>query len=230
VTSTVFITGADRGLGKAFVDQFLAQGWRVFAGCFEQALLGEPARDVSSAHTEVPLDVRSSSSVMAARAVVAERSQRLEMLINNAGINPDKYIPLEQLDFDMLHGVIDVNALGPLRMAQQLLSLLENGTKKTIVNISSEAGSLAACTRDSWFGYCMSKAALNMQTRILQNYLGPRGFRVFAVHPGWIRTAMTSGDAPMLPEESASRIYSLVVDPKPETPMYVQYDGTGYPW
>lgn len=225
----VFVTGADRGLGRAFVERFEREGWRVYAGCLELQRSGGAACP-SGAVLELPLDVADIESVRRARAIVESQTDRLDMLVNNAGINPDKDIPLEDLDFELVRAVIDVNALGPLRVSQQLLPLLRNGSRKVIVNISSEAGSLERCERTSWFGYCMSKASLNMQTRILGNYLRAEGFRVVTVHPGWMRTAMTSPGAPILPEESAARIIALTSDPAPSLPQYVQWDGSAYPW
>jgi NAD(P)-dependent dehydrogenase (short-subunit alcohol dehydrogenase family) len=131
----------------------------------------------------------------------------------------------------MVRDVIDVNALGPLRVTQSLLELLRRGTRKVIVNISSEAGSILRCGRKSWFGYCMSKASLNIQTRILENHLRADGFRVFSAHPGWMRTPMSaSAAAPLAPEQSAAYLYDLLVDPRPDTPQFVQYDGSEHPW
>lgn len=230
MSSSVFVTGADRGLGRAFVQEFSARGFRVFAGLHELALSGAPARDAHGGVTEVPLDVTEIESVRAAARVVGARAGALDVVINNAGINPDLGIPLPELDFDVVARVLDVNALGPLRVSQALVPLLERGEKKLILNVSSEAGSLARCGRSSWFGYCMSKAALNMQTRILQNDLAARGFRVFSVHPGWMRTAMSSPDAPLAPEDSAARIASLLLDDDEPPPQFFQHDGSEYPW
>lgn len=227
---SVLVTGADRGLGRAFVEHLSARGFRVFAGVRGMSERAEPPREASPDVTELALDVTKLETVRAAAERVRERVGSLDVLINNAGINPDMGIPLPELDFDMVTHVLDVNALGPLRVAQQFLPLLELGEKKLIVNISSEAGSIERCGRSSWFGYCMSKAALNMQTRILENDLRPRGFRVFAVHPGWMRTSMGSPEAPLAPEESAERIAALLLDADTPPPQFFQHDGSAYPW
>ena len=96
-------------------------------------------------------------------------------------------------------------------MVQQFLPLLEKGEHKLILNISSEAGSIADCWRESEFAYSMSKAALNMQSKILQNHLKPRGFKILAVHPGWMRTDMGGADADISPDEAAEGIFNLAV-------------------
>ena len=93
------------------------------------------------------------------------------------------------------------------------------------MNLSSEAGSIADCDRTFWYGYCMSKAALNMLSRLLENYLKPRGFRVLAVHPGPMRTDMLPAES-RLPEEAAASIFELVTNPDiAGTALFVQYDG-----
>jgi len=148
-------------------------------------------------------------------------------------VNPEKGVPLEELDFEVVKRVIDVNSLGPLRLSQALLPLLERGAGKSIVNVSSEAGSLATCGRTSWFGYCMSKASLNMQTRILENYLVSRGFHVLAVHPGWLKTPMANFEGPVAPEDAAAHIVSMALDAnrkRSDESGFPVHDGTMHPW
>lgn len=226
---TVLVTGADVGLGRAFVEHLLSRGFRVFAACHGLALRAEPGRDISSELAELPLEVTDQGSVRALVTAVAARTASLDLLINNAAVNPNPEIPLEELDVELARHVLDVNALGPLRVTQACLGLLERGVRKTILNVSSEAGSLATSARSAWFGYCMSKAALNMQTRILGNYLRPRGFRVFSVHPGWLKTKMAGFEGPLAPEVAAEHISHLLLDTA-DTPEFFRHDGTSHPW
>jgi NAD(P)-dependent dehydrogenase (short-subunit alcohol dehydrogenase family) len=77
----------------------------------------------------------------------------------------------------------------------------------------------------------MSKAALNMQSRILQNYLEPKGFRVLAVHPGWMRTDMGGSDADIHPDEAAEGIFGLAMRPREaQEPIYIDYQGKVLQW
>ncbi|HEX6767269.1 MAG TPA: SDR family NAD(P)-dependent oxidoreductase [Polyangiaceae bacterium] len=231
---TAVVTGTDVGLGRAFVDVLSRGGFRVFAGSHglatgrDEGLSG--AAEKSPEVTELALDVTDLRVVRRFVDAVAEQAAGVDLLVNNAAVNPEKGVPLEDLDFDVLTRVLDVNALGPLRMTQALLPLLERGSKKTILNVSSEAGSLASCERTSWFGYCMSKAALNIQTRLLDNALKERGFRVLSVHPGWLRTPMANFEGPVLPEDAARNIARLVLEARDETPQFFQNDGSAYPW
>jgi NAD(P)-dependent dehydrogenase (short-subunit alcohol dehydrogenase family) len=109
--------------------------------------------------------------------------------------------------------------------------LLTAGRRKLIVNISSEAGSIGNCWRSAEFGYCMSKAALNMQSKILQNNLGPQGFKVLAIHPGWMQTDMGGAQADIHPDVSAQGIFELALKEwKPEDAIYMDYQGNVLPW
>jgi NAD(P)-dependent dehydrogenase (short-subunit alcohol dehydrogenase family) len=230
---TAVVTGTDQGLGRAFVAELVQRGFRVFAGSHALALEHDGPREISEAITELALDVTDPVLVNRLAEVVEDRAGALDLLVNNAAVNPDKGVPLEALDFEVVKRVLDVNALGPLRMTQALVPLLERGANKTIVNVSSEAGSLATCGRTSWFGYCMSKAALNVQTRILENYLASRGFSVFCVHPGWMKTPMAEFQGPVPPEDAAASIARLALDaPKKRSDAsgFAVYDGTVHPW
>jgi NAD(P)-dependent dehydrogenase (short-subunit alcohol dehydrogenase family) len=182
----------------------------------------------------IPLDVTCQDSVREAARLTAGKTAALDMLINNAGvIFSDNTLPLEELDLANRHleQTMAVNAFGPLRVTQQLLPLLEKGVKKLIVNISSEAGSIADCQREAWFAYCMSKTALNMQSKLLQNYLGQRGYKILAIHPGWMRTSMGGPGADVPPDETAAGIYQLAMKSwSIDDPIYMDYQGKLLRW
>jgi len=233
MTRTVLITGANRGLGQCLADEFATNGWRVFAARRRPLEHSELRRaDPEAAITPVALDVSDMASVLAAARAVAAVTPSLDILINNAAINPTPEYgsPLGELDFDAIAQTYDINAIGPLRVTQSLLPLLERGTRKLIINVSSEAGSLAHSWRDRSYGYCMSKAALNMQTTILDRALKPRGFDVIALHPGWMRTDMGGADAHLDPRDAAREMFALIANAGPETPRFVQHDGAPFPW
>ncbi len=205
---SVFITGADGGLGLSLCKTFVDKGWSVYAGCFTSDAIAQPAERF----TCVPLDVRSLDSVRAAAETVSQHSQSLDLLINNAGINPAKLATLEELDFELISETLDVNTVGPLRAVQQFLPLLRKGTGKRIANISSEAGTLTDCQRDAWYGYAGSKSALNRITKILRNYLRPEGFDVCSIHPGWMRSGMGPDEATYSTDEIATFLFPLIVE------------------
>jgi NAD(P)-dependent dehydrogenase (short-subunit alcohol dehydrogenase family) len=116
------------------------------------------------------------------------------------------------------------------------MGLLLQSEDKLIVNISSEAGSIARNKRINMYGYCMSKAALNMQSSLMHNHLKTLGGQVMVFHPGWLQTYMhgkKDEQAEMTPEQSAEQIIDLVLDYKKymgEEPAYLDMDGSSWPW
>jgi NAD(P)-dependent dehydrogenase (short-subunit alcohol dehydrogenase family) len=235
MTETVLITGADKGLGFALTTRFLRAGLRVFAGAYSSSTsFSALLQEFSETLTVIPLDVTEMGSIREAVKRVAEQVPALDILINNAGVLIEgEETPLEELDFSDQHleRTMAVNTFGPLRMLQQFLPLLARGRRKLLLNISSEAGSIANCTREKVFAYCMSKSALNMQSKLLQNYLGPRGFKVLAIQPGWMRTDMGGPNAEIPPEQSAEGIFALAMKSwSPEDVIYLDYQGNPLPW
>jgi NAD(P)-dependent dehydrogenase (short-subunit alcohol dehydrogenase family) len=234
-TKTVFITGADKGLGLSMAKRFLRGSFHVFAGIYLSGKnLEELVGQFPGKLTPVGLDVTDLTCVQRASRTVAEQTPALDILINNAAVYLQKPVkPLEELDFIDMHfqKTMDVNAFGPLRVSQQFLPLLEKGGRKLIVNISSEAGSIADCSRTSEYAYCMSKSALNIASKILQNCLKPRGFKVLAIHPGWMRTDMGGPDADIHPDQAAEGIFALAMKHwQPDDEIYMDYRGQVLPW
>lgn len=189
------ITGADRGLGLALSAGLLEQGWQVLAGQYmpEHPELAMLAKRFPDELNILPLDVASDASVQAAVAMASERVSHIDLLINNAGVNSPKtyQIPLDEpQDFGEMQRVYNVNSLGPLRVVNAFLPLMNASDMKRICFVSSEAGSIERATRTSWYGYCMSKAALNMGVKLMFNRLRPDGYTIRLYHPGWMRTYM----------------------------------------
>ena len=182
-------------------------------------------------------DIGSDESVLKASNNIKNLTDHSDLLINCAGILGDMSKNLgDDLDFDEISRVINVNAIGTLRVTNALSSLVLNSTEKTIVNISSEAGSIADCWRTGWFGYCMSKAANNMQSALVHNNIQKLGGKVFAIHPGHVATYMRGHldtTAKITPDVSAEGILHVVLDmPHPinSRPLYLDYTGKELPW
>jgi NAD(P)-dependent dehydrogenase (short-subunit alcohol dehydrogenase family) len=233
------VTGADRGLGLALSAGLLERGWRVYAGQYlpESPELGRLAAAHPRALAVVPLDVTSAASAREAARLVAAESDHVDLLINNAGvISPAAERSIrEAQDYAEMQRLYDVNSLGPLRVVESFLPLLERGTLRRLCFVSSEAGSIANCQRRSWFGYCMSKAALNMGVRILFNDLRPAGYTFRLYHPGWMRTYMHGVKdlrATLEPEEAAvpALAYFLGDLPDEDTLLMRDWQGSDWPW
>jgi NAD(P)-dependent dehydrogenase (short-subunit alcohol dehydrogenase family) len=232
---SVYVTGADHGLGRSLACEFARQGHRVFAGVYRPECLKEQPFPIS-AITAVPLDIGSDESVAKAASLIRQQTGSLDILINSAGTLGDIAATVEdRIDFADILTTINVNALGALRVTNSVVDLLKQGVRKTIVNISSEAGSIATAGRKAWFGYCMSKAAMNMQSMICFNQLQQYGFRLRLLHPGYMKTYMhgkRNEDAHLEPDDVARRIYALVFSPEIESDrvLFTDTDGKPYPW
>lgn len=236
---TAFVTGADRGLGFALCQGLLDRGWRVFAG---QNMPDWPQlRELAELHPDalriVPLDVRSGESARAAAQAVASQSAGVDLLINNAGVNsPTSPRPIrETQDYAEMQRMYDINALGPVRVVEAFLPLMESSALKRLCFVSSEAGSIGRAERVSWFGYTMSKAALNMATRILFNDLRRDGFTFRVYHPGWVRSYISgvkNNEADLEPEEAAAPALAYFVDAQVDEDVLMlrDYQGQEWPW
>jgi NAD(P)-dependent dehydrogenase (short-subunit alcohol dehydrogenase family) len=241
---TALVTGADRGLGLALCAGLLKRGWRVFAGQYisDWPELNELAAQNADRLVQVPLDVTSVKSAHAAAERVRELTGRLDVLINNAGvISTDKERSIrEGQNYEDMHRMYDVNALGPLRVVEAFLPLMETSPHKRLCFVSSEAGSIARANRRSWFGYTMSKSALNMAVKILFNDLRPQGFTFRLYHPGWVRSYMLGSkniEADLEPEEAAvPALEHFLSGIEPGAPVHEDqlvmrdYQGHEWPW
>ena len=238
MAQNVLITGCGRemALGFHFALRYLEQGDRVFATVRKPSPALHTLRERYPGKLHIlTMDIGSTESVKAAAAEVAKTVDHLDLLINNAVMySPDCYKPLEEADLDLIAGVVDVGAVGPLRVTKALLPLLRKSAGTAlVVNMSSEAGSIGKCYRTDMYDYAMAKAALNMGTMTLKNaFRGNEKLNIICVHPGWVRTNPDNQMAPFDPYDSAEILRGLFEEKRRDFdgPVFVQYDGTAYPW
>ena len=234
---TAFVTGADRGLGLAFCCGLLERNWRVLAGQFLPAWheLSELANQYPDLLDIVPLDVSSIESARAAAQAVSSRVDHIDMLINNAGVNTqtkERKIS-EPQDYDEYLRLYNINAVGPIRVVDAFLPLMEPGDLKRLCFVSSEAGSITRCWRDSWYAYTMSKAALNQGVKVMFNRLRPEGYTFRVYHPGWVQSYIggtKNTEADLTPEESAQAGLGLFINPLPDEDHLSMLDWQGEEW
>jgi NAD(P)-dependent dehydrogenase (short-subunit alcohol dehydrogenase family) len=238
---TVFITGADRGLGLGLAREMLGAGLRVFAGQYmpEWPELGALRDAHPSALSIVPLDVGDMGSVRSAVRAVEKEAEGLDAFVSNSGVigrYKDARIGDGQNYGDMLN-VYNVNALGPLRATEAFLPLLARGGGRRLCFVSSEAGSIGASARNNWYGYCMSKSALNMAVSILFNDLRPEGYTFRLYHPGWVRSymlGMKNDAATYEPDEAAAMAFGYLMSENgavDEDKLVLRdFSGKEWPW
>lgn len=229
----ILITGANRGLGFALTEKLLADGHHIHAINRRESSASLRLQDVypESLHCYTG-DISDENSIRQAITAISSQVDSLDMVLNNAAVNLDQSrLLLDQVDFSVYLPAFQVNAVGPLMVVKYVLPLLRKGQKKLIVNFSSEAGSIGACERKSEYSYCMSKAALNMASRILHNALREEGIKVLALHPGWFSSDMGGIDAPITPSDAAESIMKLLVNPPGlDGPIFVDSTGNKLEW
>ena len=181
------------------------------------------------------LDIADTESIARFAAAVAERFERVDLLINNAGINSktapkgQKNVRLGDLEPQGMLRMIQVNAVGPVLVSQALLPVLGVGSR--VVSISSWLGSIAGKTSGGNYGYCASKATLNMLMRTFAHDVASKDITSVVINPGWVQTKMGGPRAPLTPTESVTGMLSVVAALTPEqNGSFLQWDGTESAW
>lgn len=180
------IIGGNRGIGLALAQSHLQRGDRVIVTCRTPS----PALQALDVEILAGVEVTDSASLAAAEQRLSPG--HLDRLIINAGI-----LGREQLDgfdeaaFQRMAQQLAVNAIGPLRVVQAFSARLEHGSKIGI--LTSRMGSMGDNSSGGYYGYRMSKAAVNAAGKSLAIDLAPRGIAVALLHPGFVRTDMTGG-------------------------------------
>ena len=233
---TVLITGTGRAMGLGFnlVKRYLENGDCVFAS------VRRPSEALEALQREYPgrlhiltMDISSTESVNAAAKEAEKLTGCLDLIINNATTaSADTMKELPEFDLDLIAPAVNVGAVGPVRVIKAFLPLLKKSAMGAlIVNISSEAGSIGRCYRNYYLDYGTEKAALNMLTMTLHNWLkDDPDINIFCLHPGWMRT--WPGEAPLDPYEHAETLRNLFETKRhdKEGPVFITHTGEAYPW
>ncbi|GAC14636.1 SDR family oxidoreductase [Aliiglaciecola lipolytica] len=196
------ITGANRGIGLELTKQLLAKGWDVYALCRHSS----DELNESNAKVVTKVDVGNPDALPNALAKI--KDVKIDLLINNAGVLGKDSI--DEWDPHTIEHQFRVNALGPLLVTQVLLEQLKKGAK--VAHITSRMGSLADNASGGYYGYRMSKAALNAVGVSMANDLKERGIAVALLHPGYVQTEMVSYGGDISAEDAASRLLDRIED------------------
>lgn len=201
--NTALITGSNRGIGLALTQHLCARGDHVIATCRHAST----ALQATAAQIETGIDVVDDVALMALAKRLGE--QRIDRLWLNAGIlNKERLGEIDASGFSGMHRQFEVNALGPLRVAQALAGHLMDGAKIGI--ITSRMGSIEDNSSGGYYGYRASKAAVNAIGKSLAIDLAPRRIAVFLLHPGFVATDMGGPNSQVSPAESASQLVALL--------------------
>lgn len=185
----ILITGSTRGLGYAFAEGFLKAGAKVIISSKTPEnvkLATEKLSSISDKAIGVTMDVTDSASVKSAIDEIIKKAGRLDILINNAGIN--ERAPFLEMKQSQFENVINVNLNSVFRVSQAVAKKMSKTKGGAIINISSLNSYGARPTTSS---YCTSKGGVNMLTRSMALELADFGIRVNAIAPGYFITDMT---------------------------------------
>lgn len=228
---TILVTGASRGIGLSIVRQLLRDGERVMASCRNPTdaphlvELSDQYGDRLSLHA---LDVADPASVERLSQSLA--GERIDTLINNAGLLGGHHQTFHDMDFAAWENVFRTNTLGPFRVSQALYPNLKLSDAPTIATISSELGSSVWPTGGLYI-YASSKGGLNRVIQMMAIDLKEEGFCVVAIHPGLVKTDMAGEVGQIEPEESAAGVCRVIAGlGREDSGKFYQWNGSYHAW
>jgi len=245
VPKTVFITGANKGLGFHLVKHVLAKFKpEVVFATYRDESRSKELLDLGAANKNVQLiklDVKNHQSFKSVAQTVeaATGANGLNLLINNAGI-ASKYVKLGQVTYEELHDNFETNTIAPLLLTQALLPQILKASqgpappgvgKAAVVHMSAILASIGGNDVGGMYPYRCSKAALNMLTKNMSVELKKSKVITIALHPGWVKTALGGPKAPMTPDQSIEAVVALLSQlNESHNGKFLQYDGKELPW
>jgi NAD(P)-dependent dehydrogenase (short-subunit alcohol dehydrogenase family) len=227
----VVVTGGNRGIGFEICRQLAARGARVVLTARNAEAGAAAVKKLAAQKLAVTfhqLDVTDDNNIVALRDFLQDTYGHVDVLINNAGIIAKSDAPALKVELAAVRETLEINALGPLHLAQTLVPLLKKGTSPRIVNMSSGMGALTD-NDGGYAAYRMSKTAINAVTAILSAEL--RGaVAVNSVCPGWVKTDMGGPHATRDVADGADTAVWLALDaPAKLTGKFVR-DRKVIPW
>ena len=222
------VTGGNRGIGFEVCRQLTQRGHKVLLGTCDRAKGEAAARTISGDVDVIVVDVGEPEAAQQVAAEVKTRYGRLDVLVNNAGVHYDTWQSVETADWKTVREAYEVNVFGAWRMAQAFLPMMRKARWGRIVNVSSEAGSLASMGAGTP-AYSTTKAALNALTRVLAAEVRGAGILVNAVCPGWTATDMGGSGGRPVAQGAASVLWAVdLPDDGPSGGFF--RDGKPLPW
>lgn len=232
----VVVTGGAGGLGIEIVKQHIAAGDKIWAMDLKESDgITALKNTVSQQQLRfLSCDISSTENVEENLKNIVKSVDKIERIYSCAGIcRPQDRVPLGQTDLDAISQVVNINAVGFLRVVKVLLPKIKEDC--AIVCVTSEAASIANNHRSQEYSYGMSKCAENMACVILQQYFDEsiQGARIVCVHPGWLKTQMGGGDmAEVHPADSARDLIGIAneIHTIPKDKMFIDHKRVSMPW
>lgn len=231
MNKTIFITGANRGVGFEFVRQYAEDGCNVIATC----------RDTSSAKELIDLANQMGNITVEALDIgdqpniksIAEKynGQAIDILVNNAGIIDRVNNSIMEASRDSMIELFNINFFGTLAITQALLPNILKSETKRIITLSTKVSSIDDNRSGGKYGYRCSKIALNMAMKNIALEYKKQGLRIILLHPGWVRTSMGGKLALISTEKSVAGMRETMAKYIDESlANFYDYKGEVIPW
>jgi NAD(P)-dependent dehydrogenase (short-subunit alcohol dehydrogenase family) len=234
---TTLITGANRGIGLELVRQYAREGWNVVATARDP----EQAEDLKALQQEFSgieleaLDLAEPASIEA--FVIRMGDRAIDLLLNNAGtMGP---LPLEDhihrqrfggIDYDLWSEILLINTFGTVRLTEALMPNVVASQRRTIVMVSSTAGSIGGSDRNA-MAYTTSKAALNKASTIIARAVAEQGVIVLVMCPGHVKTRLGIGGAGVEIDDSVTGMRQVISGlTLADSGTFLRYNGEAIPW
>ncbi len=231
---TYFITGTSRGIGFELVRQLADGGHHIYAttqhpeNAVKLTELQQKHRDQIKI---LPLDIEKDASVTALQQALESVGDELviDTVINNSGVYLDRADSFELVDLEHVRRTFEINTIGTMRVTRALMPFLNRSTAPKLINISSLMGSIEDNTSGGYYGYRISKTAINMFTKSFA--MDYPHITALALHPGWVQTDMGGTSAPTSVEESVSGLIKVIdAAGLKRTGQFIDFEGDLLPW
>jgi NAD(P)-dependent dehydrogenase (short-subunit alcohol dehydrogenase family) len=219
------VTGGNRGIGYEICKELANVGCNVVLTSRNEE---DGQRAVAKLHAGNnivyrKLDVTDSKEIVSLRDWIQKTYGRADILINNAGVYLDEGVSVFDVHEKTVQDTLDVNFYGAFHMCRAFVPIMRQNGYGRIVNVSSGYGAMSEMGGNV-AAYRISKTALNALTLIMASELGDGNIKVNAVCPGWVRTKMGGGMAPISPEAAAKDIvHFALIDAKGPTGSFFRH-------
>ena len=225
----IFITGGNRGIGKGLVEIF-CENYKVFFSAREESKAKSVIESIKNKNISyVIMDVADEQSVLKGIRSLKEKTDSIDILINNAGIlipGLKHKIDAIKTDDESILKTFNINTVGVLRVCKAVLPIMPVSSR--IINISSGMGQMEGMATGS-IAYRLSKSALNALTIVLSQELSDKDIKVNAICPGWVQTDMGGYDANLTVKESVESIKKFALSDNFPNGKFLRH-GEILPW
>ena len=240
---TVFITGANRGLGLEFVRVYAENKWTVIAACrtpHEATDLEQLKYDFDGQIILCKMDICNQRDIDA--FCEKYKDNTIDLLINNAGVQLENYGSAAyeskgedpnpaNYNYDLWAETMKVNLFAPTNLTGHLTPMLERSSNAKVIMMSSGIASLENTWHAGRYAYKTSKAALNMVVRTVGEWLQTKKIATFAISPGWTKTDMGGPNAPHDSKTAVRGLYKVISEAEfSNTGNFYNFDGKKIPW